>query len=290
MYSPISNILAFEKKSLHLCQQQCFSNCLCLCLCTDCNSWIRHATFSCGVSPESALGFKKRICLWTGKPILAWSGVNFTTYWTCCNCPCYLIWGRLSAVANYRQEFTISHDFLAFRRSWWWLTLCQRNGKGIHSCLLSSLLQECFIQRKRIVVDLPFLLLSKVEKELFLIAHSNIPDWFVPSMCVIDSPNKIDFDMAVLNFRASTVTIVGSIWPDLTNIAAHVAVGSQRFDNLGLYKLLEWSSTTALERIEMILPLCAMVNWLTWSAQHFRWFRRRLLGWVSLQRWKSDKH
>ena len=110
----------------------------------------------------------------------------------------------------------------------------------------------------------------------------NIPHWFVPLKWVIDSPNKFDLDIAELNFWASMLTMVGSMWPDLVKTSAQVAAGSQQFDNLGLYRLSEKSNLTALAIIVLIPPLSAIADWLTLLVQKLRGFWRQLLGWVSL--------
>lgn len=81
----------------------------------------------------------------------------------------------------------------------------------------------------------------------------------------MSSPNKFDFDIAVLNFCISMMT-QASMWPDFLIASTKVDAGSQQFDILGPQALLTQSNMTvpALNKMTWIpLQSISLSQWET---------------------------
>ena len=103
----------------------------------------------------------------------------------------------------------------------------------------------------------------------------------------MSSPNKLNFDIAVLNFCTSTVR-EESMWPDFLIASIQVVAGtSQQFDIRGPYVSSAWSNMTSLSKMVWWMPfsdVCA-INLTNKSVCFSSVLRRLLLGWVDCLGW-----
>ena len=99
----------------------------------------------------------------------------------------------------------------------------------------------------------------------------NTPVLFDPSKCVIDSyHSQCQLDIAVLNFRTSTLRRALSITPDKVKASTHVDAGSHRLHSREPSLGSSRSTDSALDKIAERAGVVSIPTGLTYGTLHLR--------------------